>query len=185
MIHRVKQSEVVPFSPVQMFKLVADIDHYRDFLPWCTGSKVLDRKNGEVLAEIQLAYGPIETAFTTSNENHPNSHIDLHLVHGPLRQLEGKWYFEDMSHGSTRVSLELRFELSHMVLGVLLGEILSEIAGVLLISFKQRARALYGRRQRRGRKVHSTSPRSDKNSRPSANPGLRISASKRKTIRDG
>jgi coenzyme Q-binding protein COQ10 len=185
MIHHVKKSEVVPFSPVRMFKLVADIDHYKDFLPWCSGSKVLDRKNGQVLAEIQLAYGPIKSAFTTSNENHPNSHIDLHLVHGPLRQLEGKWYFEDMSQGSTRVTLDLRFELSHMVLGVLLGEILSEIARVLLLCFKERARALYGRRQSRGRRVHPTSPGSDKKPRRSANPALRISASKRKTIRAG
>jgi coenzyme Q-binding protein COQ10 len=153
MIHHVKESEVVPFSPVQMFKLVADIDHYKDFLPWCSGSKVLDRKSGEVLAEIQLAYGPIKAAFMTHNENHPNSHIDLHLVHGPLKQLEGRWYFEQVSQGSTRVSLDLRFELSHMVLGVLLGEILSEIAGVLLLSFKERARALYGKRPSRGAKA--------------------------------
>jgi coenzyme Q-binding protein COQ10 len=150
MIHHVKKSEIVPFSPGQMFGLIADIDHYEDFLPWCSGSKVLERKNRKVLAEIQVNYGPIKAAFTTSNENHPNSHIDMHLVHGPLKQLEGKWYFESMSQGSTRVGLDLRFELAHMVLGVLLGEILSEIAEALLFSFKERARALYGKRRSRG-----------------------------------
>jgi coenzyme Q-binding protein COQ10 len=185
MIHHVKESEVVPFSPVQMFKLVADIDYYKDFLPWCGGSKILDRKNDEVLAEIQLAYGPIKAAFTTRNENHPNSQIDLHLVHGPLRQLEGKWCFEDMSQGSTRVTLDLRFELSHMVLGVLLGEILSEIAGVLLLSFKERARAIYGRRQSRGRRVPPTSAGSDKKQRASENRALQSTASKKKTVRAG
>jgi coenzyme Q-binding protein COQ10 len=174
MIHHIKKSEVVPFGPVQMFELVADIDHYKDFLPWCSASKVLDRKNGEVLAEIQVNYGPIKAAFTTSNENHPNSHIDMHLVHGPLRQLEGKWYFEPVSQGSTGVGLDLRFELAHMVLGVLLGEILSEIAEVLLLSFKERARALYGKRRSRGRTLQPISPQ---------NPALQVSASKRKTIR--
>jgi ribosome-associated toxin RatA of RatAB toxin-antitoxin module len=175
MIHHVKKSEFVPFSPVKMFKLVADIDHYKDFLPWCCGSRVLDRKNGEVLAEIQVAYGPIKTAFTTRNETHPNSQIDMHLVHGPLKQLEGKWYFEQASRGSTRVSLDLRFELAHMVLGVLLGEILSETAEVLLLSFKERARALYGRRRSRGRRLQPASPE---------HPALQISASERKKIKD-
>jgi coenzyme Q-binding protein COQ10 len=175
MIHHVNRSEVVPFSPVQMFELVADIDHYKEFLPWCSGSKVLDRKNGEVLAEIQVSYGPIKAAFTTSNENHPNSHIDMHLVHGPLRRLEGKWYFEPVSQGSTRVGLDLRFELAHMVLGVLLGEILSEIAEVLLFSFKERARALYGNRRSRDRRLRTASPK---------NFARQVSASKRRIARD-
>jgi ribosome-associated toxin RatA of RatAB toxin-antitoxin module len=179
MIHHVKESEIVSFSPAQMFKLVADIDHYKDFLPWCSSSKVLDRKKDEVLAEIQLAYGPIKAAFTTRNENHPNSQIDLHLVHGPLRQLEGKWSFEEVSQRSTRVSLDLRFELSHMVLGVLLGEVLSEICKVLLISFKERACALYGRRRGRGRRVRLTSPGRDRKQRPSDQFGPQTTASEK------
>ena len=99
MIHHVKQSEVVAYSPFEMFELVADLDHYKNFLPWCSGSEVLERKNGEVLAVIQLAYVPVKAAFTTRNENHPNEYIKMRLVRRSLRHFEGSWHFEGLRQG--------------------------------------------------------------------------------------
>src|SRR5512143_3419959 len=106
MIHHVKQSEVVAYSSFEMFELVADLDHYKDFLPWCS-AEVLERTNGEVLAKVQVSYGPVKAAFTTRNENHPNEYIKMRLVRGSFRHFEGSWNFEGLPQGGTRVSLDL------------------------------------------------------------------------------
>jgi coenzyme Q-binding protein COQ10 len=157
MIHHVKQSEVVAYSSFEMFELVADVDHYKDFLPWCSGSEVLERQNGEVLAEIRLSYGPVKAAFTTRNENHPNEFIKMRLVRGSLKHFEGSWHFEKLPQGGTRVSLDLRYEFSHTIMGVFLGSILHKISKAVLLAFKQRAGILYGRRI--GSSVKSPSPK--------------------------
>ena len=66
-----------------MFDLLADLNHNEDFLPCCSGSKILEWKNGEVLAEIHVTSGSVKAAFTTRNKNHPNESIEMRLVRGP------------------------------------------------------------------------------------------------------
>ena len=101
-----------------------------------------------MLAEIQVTYGPVKAAFTTHNENHPNEYIKMRLVRGSLRHFEGSWHFERLPQGGTRVSLDLRYELAHTIMGLFLGRILHKIAKVILLAFKQRAGVLYGKKIR-------------------------------------
>ena len=155
MMHHVKKSEVVPYSPSEMFKLVADVDRYEEFLPWCSGSRVLEHHGGNVLAELQVAYGPIKTAFTTRNRNHPNRMIEMHLVDGPLKHLEGAWQFKALPEGGTLVSLELQFQLHHSLLAVVEETFLQEAVEVMVSAFRERAGEVYGEaRQGHGRRKH-------------------------------
>ena len=138
-MHHVRKSEIVSYSPSEMFDLVADVDRYREFLPFCRNSRVLTREGGEELGEIQVAYGPIKAAFVTRNRYQPYEKIEIRLVKGPLKFLEGSWRFESIPQGGTRVSLDLRFELRHKHADRLLGVFLDNLAAMMVSSFKRRA----------------------------------------------
>jgi len=129
-----------------MFVLVDGIEAYPEFLPWCCGTKVLSRTDDEVKATIELSKGGVEKAFTTCNRNQKNKMIEIRLVDGPFRQLEGFWRFDALGEEGCKVSFDLEFEFASRMLGLVVGPVFSQIADSLVDSFHKRAVEVYGKR---------------------------------------
>lgn len=142
-MHTVNRSAIVPYDPPDMYALVADIERYHEFLPWCTGSRVLEREGDEVLAELRVGYGKVSTSFRTRNRNRPGERIEMRLASGPFHTLEGSWTFEPHD-GGTRVGLELRFELAGELVDKALDRLFTHEAETLVEAFKKRATKLHG-----------------------------------------
>lgn len=141
----IKREKVVKFSASQMYGLVNDIDNYPAFLPWCTQSNVISRTPEEVHAELTLSKGGLEKSFTTCNRLQPDKMIEVRLISGPFKQLEGFWHFERLDDSSCKVSLDLEFEFSNFLIGMALGPVFNQIANNLVDAFCDRAITLYGR----------------------------------------
>lgn len=141
---RVQRSALVPFTARQMFDLVQDVESYPEFLPWCRRASVDESGGTRMLATLEIAKGPLRKSFTTENRIQAPERIDIALVKGPFRSLDGTWTFQDLEGDGARVSLEMRFEMAGALLGRTLAPIFSEIASTLVDAFCQRARALYG-----------------------------------------
>jgi len=135
---------LVPYSPAQMFALVDDIEAYPEFLPWCKSARVLSRSEDEVRATIELSRGGVEKSFTTCNRNQKNKMIEMRLVEGPFRRLEGFWRFDPLGEDGCKVSLDLEFEFASRMLGMVIGPVFSQIANSRVDSFQQRAVEAYG-----------------------------------------
>lgn len=129
-----------------MFALVDDIDAYSEFLPWCGSSTVLSRDEDEVRASIELAYKGVHKSFTTVNRNQKNKMIEMRLLKGPFRHLEGFWRFDSLRDDACKVLLDLNFEFSNRLLDMTVGPIFNEVANRLVDSFCQRAEQVYGKR---------------------------------------
>lgn len=129
-----------------MFALVDGIEAYPEFLPWCRGAKVLSRTDDEVRATIELSKGGVEKAFTTCNRNQKNKMIEMRLVEGPFRQLEGFWRFDALGDDGCKVSFDLEFEFASRMLGMVVGPVFSQIANSMVDSFHKRAVEVYGKR---------------------------------------
>lgn len=142
----VNRSALVPYSAREMYTLVDDIESYPDFLPWCTSSRVLHRDDDEVRAVIELARGGMRKSFTTCNRLQKNKMIEIRLVEGPFRHLEGFWRFDTLSEQACRVSLDMDFEFSSKVIGLLLGPVFNQITSTLVDAFRTRAVAVYSKR---------------------------------------
>jgi ribosome-associated toxin RatA of RatAB toxin-antitoxin module len=142
----ISKSALVSYSPAQMFALVDGIEAYPEFLPWCRGAKVLSRTDDEVRATIELSKGGVEKAFTTCNRNQKNKMIEMRLVEGPFRQLEGFWRFDALGDDGCKVSFDLEFEFASRMLGMVVGPVFSQIANSLVDSFHRRAVEIYGKR---------------------------------------
>lgn len=128
-----------------MFDLVADVDRYQDFLPWCGDSRVLRRDVDEMEACIQISKAGIERTFTTRNRLQHGKMMEMRLVEGPFRHLEGFWRFQALREDACKVSLDLDFEFSNKMITLAFGKVFTQIANTLVDAFVQRARTVYGR----------------------------------------
>ncbi len=140
----IAKSALVTHSPEDMFALVDNVAAYEEFLPWCGGSKELERNEDEVKASVMIAYGGLNKAFTTLNRLQKNKLIEMNLVDGPFKHLHGFWRFEPLGENACKVSLDLEYEFSNRLIGMALGPVFSQIANTLLDSFVQRAEDVYG-----------------------------------------
>jgi ribosome-associated toxin RatA of RatAB toxin-antitoxin module len=142
----VTKSALVPYSAADMYALVNDVPRYPEFLPWCRSTRVLSRDQDEMQATIELAVGAIHKSFTTLNRLQKNKMIEVRLLEGPFRHLEGYWRFEPLGGHSCKVMLDMDFEFSGRLLAVALGPIFSQIVNTLIDSFCKRAQQIYGKR---------------------------------------
>ncbi len=142
----VNKSALVPYSPAEMFALVDDIERYPEFLPWCSAARVVSRDDDEVRASLALSKSGVEKSFTTCNRNQKNKMIEVSLVEGPFKHLRGFWRFEPLGDSGCKVSLDMDFEFSSRVLGMMVGPVFSQVANSLVDSFHKRAGEVYGKR---------------------------------------
>lgn len=140
----VNRSALVPYSAAQMYALVDDIERYPEFLPWCHSAREWSRSDDEVRATLEIRRGPLQRTFTTCNRLQRNKMIEMRLVEGPFRHLEGFWRFSEIGDDASKVALDLEYEFSSGLLGVAIGPMFGEIANTMVDAFCTRARALHG-----------------------------------------
>lgn len=142
----INKSALVPYSSAQMFDLVDNIEAYPEFLPWCRSTRVISRDEDLVRATIELSKGGVDKAFTTANRNQKNKMIEIRLVDGPFKRLDGFWRFDPLGDEGCKISLDLEFEFSSRMLGMVVGPVFSQIANSLVDAFQKRAKDVYGPR---------------------------------------
>lgn len=140
-IHR---AAVVPYSCEQMYELVNDIAHYQEFIPYCVSSVVHEQSEDEIRATLTLSAKGFEKSFTTLNRLHPHRMMEIQLIDGPFKQLEGFWRFEKKAEKSCEVILDLEFELSNKLFAMMFGPMFQQIAATLVDAFVLRAKQRYG-----------------------------------------
>lgn len=145
-MREVLRSALLPYSPEQVYGLVADVERYPEFLPWCTSATILSEEGDEVTVKLGLASGIARTSFTTRNRHDPGRSVTMSLVDGPFDQLEGRWEFTPIRKAGTRADLQVRFS-THGVIGALaLGPAFEGICNHLVDAFARRAKQVFGDR---------------------------------------
>jgi ribosome-associated toxin RatA of RatAB toxin-antitoxin module len=139
----IKKEKTVPYSTIQMYELVNDIDAYADFVDFCIASQATSRQHNVVEGKLTFRLGKLEKTFSTLNHCEPYEKIILSLLDGPFKSLSGFWHFTPTPSGGCRIMLDLSFEFSTPMLALLLNPIFEKIAGSLVSSFVQRAEDRY------------------------------------------
>lgn len=143
-MRQVKRSALVPYSAMQMYELVADVERYPEFLPWCTGAEVLERDGELITARLALRRAGASARFTTRNRMVVGDFLEMRLLEGPFRSLEGRWGFTAIGAAGSRVELAMSFETMNSLAGLLLGPVFEGACNQLVDAFGQRARQVYG-----------------------------------------
>jgi len=140
----VQKSALVKFSAQQMFDLVNDIEAYPEFLPWCSGSRIIKREDDIVEAELLIAKGGFKKSFATRNKIEQGRKMTLSLLNGPFSHLEGIWDFTPLREDASKISLDLEFEMSGKLASMAFGAVFNQICNTMVSSFTARAKAVYG-----------------------------------------
>lgn len=94
---QISRTALVPYSAEQMYQLVNDVQSYPQFLPGCTGSRILESTHGQMTAAVDVSKAGISKTFTTRNQLTSNQSILMNLVDGPFKKLIGGWKFTPLS----------------------------------------------------------------------------------------
>ena len=147
MYHRV--TRVLPYTPDQLFRLVGDVDHYPDFVPWLTSMRtwnprVISEGVDMLDAEAGVGFSFLKERFATRvRRDSPARTIQVSLLSGPFRKLENRWRFHEDPAG-TRIEFEIDFEFKSRLLAGLLSANFHHAVDRLIGCFEARARTLYG-----------------------------------------
>lgn len=140
----ITRNALVPYSARQMFELVNGIEDYPRFLPWCSKSTVTSRTDEQVEATLEIAWSGIHKNFSTRNFLHPYEKIELTLISGPFKRLEGRWSFNSLGEEGCKVHLDLEFEFAGHWMDILFQPVFNHIANSLVDVFCKRAAEVYG-----------------------------------------
>ncbi|AIR59179.1 type II toxin-antitoxin system RatA family toxin [Cedecea neteri] len=140
---QISRTALVPYSAEQMYQLVNDVNSYPEFLPGCTGSRVIDASANQMTAAVDVSKAGISKTFTTRNILTDNQSILMHLVDGPFKKLMGGWKFTPLSEDACRIEFQLDFEFTNKLIELAFGRIFKELAGSMVQAFTTRAKEVY------------------------------------------
>lgn len=140
----VYKSVLVGYSAEQMYGLVDRVEDYPRFLPWCGGVDVERPEADSMVASLIIHYHGIKQTFSTRNKNVYPVAINMALVDGPFKHLEGAWVFTPLRKDACKIVFELNYEFSNKLLDKIIGPVFGMIANSFVDSFCKRAEAIYG-----------------------------------------
>jgi len=139
----VEKTVLVAHSAQQMFDLVDKVEAYPQFMPWCGGASVDDMQGATMHATLHINYHHIRQHFSTENRRLPPHEIDITLLDGPFRQLDGSWRFIPLGDEACKIEFRLHYEFASKLLEKVVGSVFSYIANSFVDAFIHRAEKVY------------------------------------------
>lgn len=136
-------SQILPYTPQQLFDLVADVARYPEFLPWCRAARVMEPTPRTFLGELVIHYKGFTESYTSRVLLTPHSAIEVVMVKGPFEYLTNHWRFTEVKEG-TQVDFVLDFKFRSKLLEAMMGGFFSKATEKMIEAFKDRAASLYG-----------------------------------------
>lgn len=142
-----QETRILPYTPDQMFDLVADIKRYPEFLPWCSAARII-RDDGEtVIAELTIGYKMIRERFTSRvSLDRKNRVIQVSYISGPLKALRNEWRFTPEKKKQCTVDFFVQFEFSNPIFTGLMNMFFDVAFRQMVGAFEKRAAEIYGTR---------------------------------------
>jgi coenzyme Q-binding protein COQ10 len=137
------EQRVLPYTPEQLFALVADIERYPEFLPWCIGARIKERQPNLVVADLIIGFKVFRERFTSRVVLDPPGKIDVTYAEGPFRYLDTHWTFERAPEGC-RIGFFVDFEFKSRLMQKVIEVLFSEAVRRMVGAFEKRACDLYG-----------------------------------------
>jgi len=133
----------------QLIDLVLDIEKYPDFVPFCVGAKVHEKKEQGnlllIIADLTIGKGPFKDTYKSDVKfNKKEDSIYVVNLDGPLKHLENKWQFKKEGK-ITEVSFEVDFELKNDFLNIVMTKSFQFALDKIADAFEKRAEDLFSK----------------------------------------
>ena len=134
----------LPYTQDQLFSLVAEVERYPEFLPWCSAARITRRDGDTFWADLAVRFKVFKERFTSKVVLHPKEQIDVAYIEGPFRYLNNHWKFIPQPDGSCVIDFYVDFEFHSKILQKMIGLLFNEAVSRMVNAFEARARQLYG-----------------------------------------
>jgi len=142
------ESRVLPYSSLQLFDLVMDIEKYPEFLPWCIGARINSRSKNDMEADVLVGYKMFREKFSSRVHFTRPGEIEVEYLKGPMRHLHNKWLFQDIKPGQCKVDFYVDFSLKAKLLESFVDQFFQKALVKMIDAFERRAAAVYGAKKR-------------------------------------
>jgi coenzyme Q-binding protein COQ10 len=133
----------LPYTPDQLFDLVADVQRYHEFLPWVAAVRVRSNSETLMIADLVVGFKSIKETFTSRVTKQRASKITVEYVEGPLKYLQNNWEFEPDGRGGTDLSFCVDFAFRSRLFETLAGQMFDRALRRMIAAFEARAHQLY------------------------------------------
>ncbi len=134
----------LPYTPEQMYALVANVGAYDEFLPWVMAVRVRSDSETEMVADLIVGFKALREQFTSRVVKQRPSSICVDYLDGPLKYLHNEWTFSDDGHGGCEVDFCVDFAFKSGLFNQLAGTMFDSALRKMIGAFETRADALYG-----------------------------------------
>ena len=141
---RHSETKILPYSPEQLFGLVADIERYDEFLPWVVAVRIKSSSEVATVADLVVGFNAFKERFTSKVSKHSPDRIIVDYVDGPLKYLHNEWRFTPVEGGGTELCFAVDFAFKSRLFETLAGQMFDRALRRMTSAFEQRAAALYG-----------------------------------------
>lgn len=140
---RHSETRQLPYTPEQMFDLVADVARYGEFLPWIAAVRIRENSATEMVADLVVGFKGISERFTSKVTKVRASSIHVDYIDGPLRHLTNDWMFRPDGQGGTLVDFTVDFAFKSRLFEMLAGQVFDRALRKMIGAFEARAADLY------------------------------------------
>ncbi len=137
------EKRILPFTPEQLFDVVADIERYPEFLPWCIATRISRNEGTVIHADMVVGFKMFRERFTTKDVLDRPRRIDVSYHEGPFKYLNNHWVFEPHGDGHCELSFYIDFEFHSRLFQKMMGAIFNEAVRLMVSAFEKRAKAIY------------------------------------------
>jgi coenzyme Q-binding protein COQ10 len=134
----------LPYTPQQMFDLVADIERYPSFIPHIASARITQRSGNTLLVDQAFRFRMLRLNFSTRAVLEPPSRLTVVSRDPALGSFTQTWGFAERPEGGTNLTCRTEFGTRSRLLQLLLGKLSDELMNETMRSFQQRARQMYG-----------------------------------------
>lgn len=139
------EQKYLPYTPEEMFALVADVGSYHEFVPWCIASRINKRESDQVFyADLIVGYKLFRERFSSKVMLDAPNEITIEYLKGPLKNLKNRWAFVRQPDNSCLIDFSVEFEFSNVALQTLANMFFNEVVKRMVGAFEARAQELYG-----------------------------------------
>jgi coenzyme Q-binding protein COQ10 len=140
----IRETRRLPDSVEQMFDMVADVDHYPEFLPWVVATRVRSDDGHEMVADMLVGFKALREKFTSRVIKDRPNRIEVIYVDGPMRDLDNVWHFRPLEDGGCEVDFCVDFSFRNKMFEMLAGQYFDRAFRKMVTAFEDRAAVLYG-----------------------------------------
>ncbi|HET8534942.1 MAG TPA: type II toxin-antitoxin system RatA family toxin [Sphingomicrobium sp.] len=141
---RHSETRHLPYTPEQLFDLVADVARYDEFLPWVVAVRIRSSSESETVADLVVGFSAFKERFTSRVVKSPPDRICVDYIDGPLKYLHNEWEFERADDGGTNLHFSVDFAFKSRLFETLAGQMFDRALRRMTGAFERRAASLYG-----------------------------------------